>query len=89
MECGPTFNHAGCTTNSYDENSGLISGAQFEDIAQPGNELTLNSGKRAEVELDFAFELYEVTHNTVTIAQNGFISLGSQPVRESTEQVIE
>ena len=76
MECGPTFNHAGCTTNSYDENSGLLAGAQFEDIAQSENELTLNTGKRATVELDFAFELYEVTHTIVTIAQNGFVSLG-------------
>ena len=87
VECGPTFNHAGCTTNSYDENSGLLSGAQFEDIAQPGNELTLNTGKRATVELDFAFELYEVTHYTVTIAQNGFVSLGSNQFG-SSEQVI-
>ena len=87
VECGPTFNHAGCTTNSYDENSGLLSGAQFEDIAQPGNELTLNTGKRATVELDFVFELYEVTHTIVTIAQNGFVSLGPNQFG-STEQVI-
>ena len=87
MECGPTFNHAGCTTNSYDNNSGLISGDQFENIAKPENELTLNAGKRATVELDFAFELYEVTHYTVTIAQNGFVSFGPNQFG-STEQVI-
>ena len=87
MECGPTFNHAGCTTNSYDENSGLLAGDQFEDIAQSENELTLNTGKRATVELDFAFELYEVTHTIVTIAQNGFVSLGPNQFG-STEQVI-